>query len=125
MSTEPTETKSSIGVTLSGSPETGQHVTISDDKALEIIFGTKHPEIANGLMRHCFKVLKASETSDDYPGNDERSFMLAAVAEIKPRDTFERMLVVQMAATHVAMIRSGGWLLHTDNLDQVQAHYSG
>ena len=30
--------------------------------------------------------------------NDERPFMLTAVAEIEPRDAFERMLAVHMAA---------------------------
>ena len=51
--------------------------------------------------------------------------MIAVVAELKPRDTVERMLAVQMAATHVALIRSGRWLATSDNIDQVQAHYSG
>lgn len=51
--------------------------------------------------------------------------MMATVAEIKPRDTFERLLAVQMAATHVAMIRTGRWLANSDRMDQVQAHYSG
>lgn len=51
--------------------------------------------------------------------------MLAAVAEMKPRDTFKRMLSVQMAATQVALIRSGRWLTNAERVDQVNAHYSG
>ena len=39
--------------------------------------------------------------------HDERAFMLTAIAEIKPRDAVERMLA------------------NADNIDQVQAHYSG
>jgi hypothetical protein len=81
--------------------------------------------MANGLLRHCFKVLGASEVSDQSPGNDERQFMLTAVAEIKPRDTVERMLAVQMAAAHVALIRSGRWLANAEHVEQVKAHYSG
>lgn len=125
MTTEPTTADDTIGVTFSGTPDEGQHVTEATDKALLTIFGTKHPEMANGLLMHCFKVLKSNECSDDFKGNDERTFMLATVAEIKPRDAFERMLAVQMAATHVAMIRSGRWLSHADRIEQVQAHYSG
>ena len=76
-------------------------------------------------MRHCFKVLKANEASDEFAGNDERSFMLATVAEFKPRDTVERLLAVQMAATHVAMVRSARWLANSESIDQVTAHYAG
>jgi hypothetical protein len=47
--------------------------------------------------------------------------MVTAIAEIKPRDGVERMLAVQMAATHVAMMRAGRWIVNADNLAQVQA----
>ncbi|WP_170398790.1 hypothetical protein [Ruegeria arenilitoris] len=70
-------------------------------------------------------MLKANESSEDYAGNDEREFMLAAVAELKPRDTVERMLAVQMAATHVAMVRSARWLANSERIDQVNVHYNG
>lgn len=119
------EPKSKLGVKLNGSPEDGQNITVADENALKTIFGTKHAEMANALLSHCFKVLKGNEASDEFPAHDERSFMLTAVAEIQPRDTFERMLVVQMAATHVAMIRSGRWLAHTENVEQVKTHYAG
>ena len=51
--------------------------------------------------------------------------MVVAVWEIKPRDAVERMLAVQMAATHVALIRSARWLAHAVTIDQMKAHYSG
>jgi hypothetical protein len=125
MSKQPTAPESSFGVTCTGTPDEGQHVTEETEKALLSIFGTKHPEMAKALLSHCFKVLKSNEASDEFRGNDERTFMISAVAEIKPRDAFERMLAVQMAATHVAMIRSARWLANADRIDQVQAHYSG
>lgn len=125
MSDELTTTKSDLGVKVSGTPETGQCVEMRRDDALQTIFGTKHPEMATALMQHCLKVLKGSETSDEQPGNDERLFMLTVVAEIKPRDAVERMLAVQMAATHVALIRSGRWLAGAEHVEQVKAHYSG
>ena len=125
MSKEPTKSKSNLGVKLTGTPKEGQNVNLTTENALQVIFGTKHPEMAEALMGHCFKVLKTNEASDDYPGNDERTFMVATIAEMKPRDTVERMLAVQMAATHVAMVRSGRWLANAETVEQVQAHYSG
>jgi hypothetical protein len=125
MSTELTKPTSDLGVKISGTPKSGQRVTVGQDDALNKIFGTKHPEMATALMQHCLKVLKATEASDDHPGNDERLFMITVVAEIKPRDAVERMLAVQMAATHVALIRSGRWLANAEHVEQVKAHYSG
>ena len=114
-----------LGLSMKGSSDTGHKVELSEEDALKQIFGSKYPQISNGLMRHCLKILKSDEASEDLPGNDEREFLLSAVAEIEPRDTFERMLAVQMAATHVAMVRSGRWLATSDNLNQVNAHYNG
>ena len=80
---------------------------------------------ANALLSHCLKVLKRDEASDDHPANDERLFMLSVIRDLAPRDAVERMLSVQMAATHVATIRSARWLANTDSIAQVQAHYTG
>ena len=114
-----------LGVKISGSPKTGQNLTLGHDEALQKIFGTKHPELANALFSHCLKVLKSNEASDDHPSHDERMFMVAAIEEIKPRNAVERMLAVQIAATHVATIRSARWLANAENIPQVQAHYTG
>ena len=81
--------------------------------------------MANALLRHCFKVLKPIEASDNYWGNDERIFLVAAVSEIKPRDSVKRLLTVQMAATHVAFVRASQWMATADNLAQSQAHTNG
>ena len=117
--------KSLMEVTVSGSPENGQNVAIDKDDSLQTLFGTEHPQMAEALLGHCLRVLKNNEASDDHAGSDERMFMLTAVTEIKPRDTFERMLAVQMAATHVAVVRSARWLANTESVEQVKAHYSG
>ena len=107
---------------MTGTPKTGQTVTLGQETALQTLFGTKIPEMAEALLGHCLKVLASNEASDDYPGSDERIFMLAAVEEIKPRDAVERMLAVQMAATHVAMIRQGRRMAHAEQLPQFEAH---
>lgn len=121
----PTKAKHGLGVKLTGTPKEGQRVTVDGEGALKKLFGTNHSEIADGLLRHCFKVLKSDEATDEYAGNDERTFIVAAVAEIKPRDAVERMLAVQMAATHVALIRAGRWMANADTLAKLDAYTNG
>ena len=114
-----------IGVSISGSPKKGQHVKIIGETALLEVFGTENPEMANALLSHCLRVLRSDEATDDKPANDERQFMLTAVAEIKPQDAIERMLAVQMAATHVALIRTAGRFARAEMLLQLEAHERG
>ncbi len=114
-----------IGLSVKGTPDKGQSVQVIAEDTVHKVFGTKHPETADGLLRHCMKALTASEASDDLPANDERTFMVAAVADVDPRDGVESMLAVQMAATHVALVRSSRWLAGADTIEQVKAHYSG
>lgn len=99
-----------LGVKLTGSPQKGQTVEMAHAGALCKIFGTSDNMQAEALLSQCFKPLKADEASDDHPGHDERIFMLSIIRDLAPRDAVERMLVVQMAATHVATIRSARWL---------------
>lgn len=114
-----------LGVRVTGSSETGHTVTVTRERALSEIFGTPDATQANALLSHCLKHLRADEASDEHPGNDERIFMLSVIRDLAPRDPVERMLAVQMAATHVATIRSARWLANTQNIPQVQAHYTG
>jgi hypothetical protein len=115
---KPAKVKNALGVKISGTAM-NQKITLSHGEALQRIFGTDSPDMANALMAHCIKVLKGNEATDEEPAHDERAFMLAAIVEIKPRDGIERMLSVQMAATHVALVRSARWLANTENIDQV------
>jgi hypothetical protein len=114
-----------LGVKVSGSARTGHKIELAQKSALCRIFGTSDEIQANSLLSHCLKPLNADEASDEHPGNDERAFMLSIVNDLAPRDAVERMLAVQMAATHVATIRSARWLANTENIPQVQAHYTG
>ena len=124
MTKEPNIELSSFGASLKGSPESGHQVHLAKQDTLENLFQTDLPEMANGLLSHCLKVLKANEASDDFAGNDERAFMLAAIKELAPRDAVERMLAVQMAATHVAMVRAGRWLASADTVEKATAYNS-
>ena len=111
-----------LGVNVRGSARTGHTVEMTRANALCQIFGTNDNKQADALLSHCMKVLQAEEASEDYPANDNRTFMLSVVCDLAPRDPVERMLAVQMAATHVATIRAAGWLSRAENLPQGQAH---
>ena len=113
------------GVKISGSAQSGHKIELSHGSALEGVFGTSDEQQVSALLGHCLKHLKADEATDEYPHNDERAFILSVIRDLAPRDPVERMLAVQMAATHVATIRSGRWLANSENLPQVQAHYTG
>ena len=117
--------QSHLGVKLSGSAKTVHTITLDRETALSEIFGTDDPDQASALLSHCLKVLKPDEAGDAGAANDERHFLLSIIRDLAPRDAVERMLAVQMAATHVATIRSARWLATTQNIPQVEAHYSG
>jgi hypothetical protein len=116
--------KSELGLKIKGSAEEG-HEIVTRECALNDIFGTDCDLQANAFLSHCLKVLKGDEAGNAGDNNDERGFMLSIVKDIAPRDPIERMLAVQMAATHVATIRSARWLANTQSIAQVQAHYAG
>ena len=114
-----------LGVKVGGSARTGHKIELARENALCQVFGTSDEKQATALLSHCLKPLKADEASDEHPAHDERQFMLSIIRDMAPRDPVERMLAVQMAATHVATIRAGRWLANTENIPQVQAHYTG
>ena len=112
-------------VDFTGNNANGQKVRLGHEDALLDLFQTDDSKQAQSLLFQCMKVLSDHESDDERPGDDERAFMLSIVRDIKPRDAVERMLAVQMAATHVAAIRSGGWLSRATQIPQAQAHYAG
>ncbi|WP_417463246.1 hypothetical protein [Kordiimonas sp.] len=114
-----------LGVKITGSAETSLKVDLAHQNALCRIFGTTDATLANALLSQCLKPLQANEASDEHPGNDERAFMVSIVNELAPRDPVERMLAVQMAATHVATIRSARSMAYSGSLAARQAHYTG
>ena len=91
--------------------------------ATEKIFGSKSPAVNEGLFLQCFVALSKMERSNG--GIDQRTFMPAIVRDIAPRDAVERMLSVQMATTHVALIRQGQRLANAEQLPQFEAHERG
>ena len=114
-----------LGVKLGGSAEDGHEVGLSHEDALKNIFATDCDLQASAFLSHCLKVLHGTEAGNLGDANDERGFMLSIVKDLAPRDPVERMLAVQMAATHVASIRSARLLANCETIPQVQAHYTG
>ena len=49
-----------IGVKISGSAEGGQRITLENETALDMVFGTSDSDQANALLSHCLKTLKFS-----------------------------------------------------------------
>jgi hypothetical protein len=117
--------KPSLGVKIGGSASQGYIITLARDDALSAIFGEADSDQVSALLGHCLKMLRADEAGDGGEANDERLFLLSIIRDMAPRDPVERMLAVQLAATHVATIRAGRWMATSDNLPQLAAHYTG
>ena len=111
-----------LGVEATGTDDKGHHVEVTDSDALQKVYGTSDTKQALALFVHCLSVMAKDERSDDHSANDQRYFMPSIVRDIAPPDAIERMLAVQMAATHVAMMRAGRFLGGADQLPQYQAH---
>ena len=114
-----------LGLTMGGSARTGHNIEMGRENALQEIFGTPDTLQAKAFLSHCLKVLGPNEAGDASEADDERYFLLSIIKDMAPEDSVERMLAVQMAATHVATIRAGRWLANADKLPQIQAHYTG
>jgi len=95
-------------------------VTQHGADATEKIFGSESPAVNEGLFLQCFVGLSEVELKSG--GEDRRGFMPAIVRDIAPRDGIERMLAVQMATTHVALIRQGKRMAYAEQLPQFEAH---
>ena len=89
---------------------------------LSEIFGTREEVQLKAFVSQSMQVLAGCEASSNDELSDQREFMLSIVRDISPRVPVERMLAVQMAATHIATIRAARWLAGAENLQQLQAH---
>ena len=83
--------------------EGGLHVTQHGEDAMYKIFGSESPAVNEALFRQGYMTLSSSEADDGTA--DMRGFLPAIVRDIGPRDGIERMLAVQMATTHIALMR--------------------
>jgi hypothetical protein len=110
-----------LGVRVTGSAETG-HGIRTRPRNLEKIFGTDEPFQAQAFLGHCFAILHPKEAGAGADTDDQRPFVVSIVKDIGARDAVERMLAVQMAATHVAMVRAAQGLARAGMLPQLEAY---
>jgi hypothetical protein len=106
---------------FSGSHETG-HAVGASPGMLQNVFRVDEPEQAKAYLQHCLAVLNRIEAGGGTDFDDQRPFMISVVNDIGARDAVERMLAVQMAATHVALIRAGRGMALASQLPQLAAH---
>ena len=91
------------------------HVTLEGDlSALMPRFGTKDPDFFFGLLHQvCNAGAKGRE-----PDEAGIKFQLAFIKSVEPRDEIEAALIVQMAATHAAVMRFAHRLAHAESLEE-------
>ena len=114
-----------LGVEFGGSAHEGHSIELTRDGALEAIFGTEDRQQAESLLSQSLFVLAPAEAGDGGGSQDQRPFSLSVIRDIAPRDAIERMLAVQMVATHVAVVRSARSLANSTNAKQQEAHTTG
>jgi hypothetical protein len=106
------------------------HVTlVVDGKSLVRDFGTDDPDFFNGLVdqvanassKGCLYLDELGLDSRDerqYPDELGIKFMLAFMRRRKPRDEIHAMILAQMAATHVAIMKFANRLAHARSLQE-------
>jgi hypothetical protein len=77
--------------------------------------GTTDRDFIDELL---YQVANAS-ARDNEPNESAANFMLSVIKAIKPKDQLEAMLAAQMAAVHMAMMRSSQYLAHVENIPQL------
>jgi hypothetical protein len=107
---------------ITGSHEAGHKLNVGP-KTLAKVFRTNEPDEALAFLGHCLSVLNAREAGGGSSEvDDQRLFMISIVNNIAARDAVERMLAVQMAATHVALVRAAGLLAKASTIQHLEAY---
>ncbi|SHK55128.1 hypothetical protein SAMN05444000_13814 [Shimia gijangensis] len=104
-----------VGLSFSGSHEEGHKIELSRDHALSDVFGTGCNAQSSLLLTQCLKILTRLEAGGDSEAEDARLFIISIIQDMAPRDPIERMLAVQMAATHMATIRAASCLANSES----------
>jgi hypothetical protein len=111
-------------VGFEGSREEGHNIHLTCEDSLQKIFNTTDKFQGAAFLTQCLRALSDIESGDNET-NDQRSFMLAVIHEMAPKDPIERMLAVQMAATHMATIRTANSLAHSNTLEMREINGNG
>ncbi|MDA8585561.1 hypothetical protein N9L47_04730 [Rhodobacteraceae bacterium] len=117
-----TPQRKSIGASFTGNSADGLSLKVEREKSLSVIFGCDDELQASSLAYHCISALSAAELADGQVLGDQRHFMLSIVNDLEPKDAVERMLSVQLATTHVAMVRTARAMTKCDFQSQQEAY---
>ena len=90
-------------------------VHVSDPRTLLYLFGTDNERLAKGLLIHA---VGASGSKDVKAIERNCETFTALIEDFAPRDALERMLSVQMAATHSSMMAISGRMNDANTLQQ-------
>jgi hypothetical protein len=92
------------------------HVTLEGDpSAIMLRFGTNDPDFFVGLLH---QVSNAATNKGRDPDEAGIKFQLAFIKGVEPRDEIEAALIVQIAATHAAVMRFAHRLAHAESLEE-------
>jgi hypothetical protein len=94
--------------------EKGGVPQVNADILLMEAIGTNDLDFMNGVVRQLAHVVGRGGKIDE----GELSFILSMVKGVQPRDEVEAMLAVQMAAVHIATMRSARQLADVENIPQ-------
>lgn len=103
------------GIEVNRTGENEMHVNVPDPQVLLDLFGTGDQGLAGALL---VQALGACGTKHEPQAQQGRDFMLAMIEDMAPRDAVERMLAVQMAATHASLMSISNKLNSVDSLHQ-------
>jgi len=93
-----------------------------DEKQLIEAFGTTDRYFVRGLLGQALKAGSIGGDSRSGIGGDGYDFIVAVQRGAKPKDQIAAMLVLQMAATHMAIINYINRLARTEYIDQHDCH---
>ena len=111
-----TEETGSIELPTFSTDEDGHvQVHVPEEAVVARLFNVRTPEAASGLLISLLNALGKS-------GEQYRDMAVGMLAELKPRDAIEAMLISQMTATHVAMTSMSRMMRDTDTY-QIRESY--
>jgi len=91
------------------------NVGVETDDQLRDLYGLKTKEAASGILQNALNSLGVK-------GEPYRDLMAAMALEMEPSDAIEAMLISQMTATNVALSIATRHFIHSDTLQQSEAH---
>ena len=103
------------GIEVRRTGENEMSVKVPDPQVLLDLFSTGDETLAKMLLAQSLGACGAKDTPQADQGRD---FMLAMIEDLAPRDAVERMLAMQMAATHASLMSVSNKLNSVDKLHQ-------